>query len=233
MLKYTWVNNMKIYVIRHGETNANKEGVLQGASNWPLNDFGIKLAEITGNNMRNIKFDACFSSPLDRAKQTAQIILKNSGNEDVEIQYDKRIQELNMGIYEGKKIEPGQKEVSVIKLLLFKYNAFLCGRFKGGETARELCKRTQEFLKELSTKNYETVLVSTHGCAMRAMLNMLYDNKFNFWQGMVPFNCAVNVIEVKDGEMKLVEKDIVFYDDKYKVDRYNFNRKGELKDKQS
>lgn len=213
---------MKIYVIRHGETNANRDGVLQGASNWPLNEDGIKLAKMTGENMKGIKFDACFSSPLDRAKQTAELVLKYSEN-NIDIQFDKRIQELNMGIYEGKKIKPDELEVPVFKILLFKWNAFLCGRFKGGETVRELCKRTQELLKEVSKMDYENVLISTHGCAMRAMLNMLYDNKFNFWQGRVPYNCAVNIIEVKDGKMELIEKDKVYYDEKYIVDRYKFD----------
>lgn len=212
---------MKIYVIRHGETDANKNGVLQGASNWPLNEDGVKLAEITGERMKDIKFDACFSSPLDRAKKTAELVLKHSGN-NIDIQFDDRLKELNMGIYEGKKFHPDELEVPLVKILLFKWNAFLCGRFKGGETAKEVCKRTQDFLKELATKNYENVLVSTHGCATRAMLNMLYDNKFNFWQNGVPYNCAVNIIEVKDGKMKLVEKDKVYYDSKYIVDRYKF-----------
>lgn len=212
---------MKIYVIRHGETDANKNAILQGCLNWPLNDYGVKLAEITGENMKGIKFDACFSSPLDRAKQTAELVLKNSGN-NVEIQIDERISELNMGIYEGKKFKPGELEVPIVKILLFKFNAFLCGRFKGGETARELCKRTQDFLNELSKKNYECVLVSTHGCATRAMLNKLYKNKFNFWQGKVPYNCSVNIIEVVDGKMKLVEEDKLFYDNEYIIDRYKF-----------
>ena len=213
---------MNIYVIRHGETDANKNHVLQGCSNWPLNDYGVKLAEITGTSMKGIKFDVCFSSPLDRAKQTAEIVLKNSGNENVEIIFDERIKELNMGIYEGKKFSPGECEVPIAKILMFKYNAFLSGRWKGGESARDLCKRTQEFLKELSTKNYENVLVSTHGCATRAMLNMFYKNKFDFWQGRVPYNCAVNIIETKNGEMKLVEKDKLYYGDEYIVDRYKF-----------
>jgi len=213
---------MRIYVIRHGETNANKNGVLQGTSNWPLNDYGIELAEITGTNMKGIKFDACFSSPLERAKQTAEIILKNSGNNNVDINYDTRIQEMCMGIYEGKKFKPDELEVPLIKMLLFAKNAFLCGRFKGGESARDVCKRTQEFLKDLSNKKYENVLVSTHGCATRAMLNMFYSNKFDFWQGHVPYNCAVNIIEVNDGKMELIEKDKVYYDDKYIVDRYKF-----------
>lgn len=212
---------MKIYVIRHGETDANKNSVLQGSSNWPLNEYGVKLAIISGQNMKGIKFDACFSSPLDRAKQTAQLVLENSGN-NIEIQYDDRLKELNMGIYEGKKFKPDELEVPIMKILLFKWNAFLCGRFKEGETARELCNRTQDFLKELSTKNYENVLVSTHGCAMRAMLNMLYENKFNFWQGRVPYNCAVNIIDVTNGQMKLIEKDKLYYDDEYIIDRYKF-----------
>lgn len=212
---------MKIYIIRHGETDANKNGVLQGTSNWPLNEYGIQLAEITGSNMKGIKFDACFSSPLDRARQTAEIVLKNSGN-NVDIQFDDRIKELNMGIYEGKKIRPGELEVPIVKILLFKFNAFLCGRFKGGENVKEVCNRTQKFLKELSTKNYENVLVSTHGCAVRAMLNMFYKNKWDFWQGNVPYNCVVNIVEVKNGKMELIEKDKIYYDSKYIIDRYKF-----------
>lgn len=212
---------MKIYVIRHGETDANKNGVLQGSSNWPLNEDGVKLAKISGENMKGIKFDACFSSPLDRAMQTAKLFLENSNN-DIEIQVDNRLAEFNMGIYEGKKITKEELEVPLIKILLFKFNPFLCGRFKGGETIKELCNRTQDFLNELKDKDYENVLVSTHGCALRAMLNKLYSNSFNFWQGVVPYNCAVNIIEVKNGTMKLIEKDKLFYDSKYIVDRYKF-----------
>ena len=54
---------------------------------------------------------------------------------------------------------------------------------------------------------------------------MLYKNKLDFWQGNVPYNCAVNIIEVKDGKIKLIEKDKVYYDNKYIVDRYNFGKK--------
>lgn len=210
---------MKIYVIRHGETNANKNGVLQGCSNWPLNEDGIKLAKITGSNMKDIKFDACFSSPLDRAMQTAKLVLENSEN-NIDIQIDERIKEFNMGIYEGKKITKQELEVPLLKILTFKFNPFFCTRFKEGETIKELCKRTQEFLNELKDKDYNNVLVSTHGCAMRAMLNKLYSNSFDFWQGVVPYNCAVNIIEVKNGKMQLIEKDKIYYDSKYIVDRY-------------
>lgn len=215
---------MKIYVIRHGETNANKEGVLQGSSDWPLNEDGIKLAKLTGQNMKDIKFDICYSSPLIRAKDTAKYVIEESGN-NTEIIFDDRLKEINGGIYEGKKFRSKPSEIPGHIALMFKYNPFLCGKFKNGESMLAVCKRTQNFLKELSKKNYENVLVSTHGCAMRAMLNMLYDNKLDFWQGNVPYNCAVNIIEVKNGKMKLIEKDKIYYDKKYIVDRFNFGKK--------
>lgn len=211
---------MKIYVIRHGETNANKNGVLQGISDWSLNEDGIKLAEITGENMKGIKFDACFSSPLDRAKQTAKLVLDNSGNKNVDIQIDDRLIEMDMGIYEGKSIKPDNLEVPVAKILLYKLNPFISGRFKNGESANECCKRTQSFLYELAKKDYECVLVSTHGAALRAMLHKLYKNRLSYWQGIVPLNCSVSIIDVKDNKLTLLEMDKTYYPDEYKIDRY-------------
>ncbi len=76
---------MLIYVVRHGETNANTEGYLQGQSDDSLNENGRRLAVVTGRAMQGIRFDACISSPLSRASETAEIILRESGNGDVTI----------------------------------------------------------------------------------------------------------------------------------------------------
>lgn len=216
--------SMRIYVIRHGETDANKNGMLQGRIDEPLNDYGVKLAKITGENMKGIKFDVCFSSPLNRALNTAKIVLEESDNKDCEIITDERLIEINMGEYEGKRFRPGENEVPAYKLLLFKWNAFLVGRFPKGETAREVCQRTQNFLKELCQKDYENVLVSMHGCSLRGMLNCLYKNKFNYWQTGVPLNCAVSIIDVIDGVPKLIESDKIYYDESLKIDRYKVEK---------
>ena len=85
---------MLIYVIRHGETRLNATGTLQGWMDVPLNENGIKLARITGENMRPIRFDRCISSPLVRALDTAKIVLESSGNADVPIETDERIKEI-------------------------------------------------------------------------------------------------------------------------------------------
>ena len=59
---------MRIYIVRHGETEANKQGYVQGWTDVPLNENGRILAELTGRGMKDIRFDHCFSSPLTRAK---------------------------------------------------------------------------------------------------------------------------------------------------------------------
>ena len=67
---------MKLYLVRHGETDWNRARKIQGQVDIPLNEFGIHLAEETGKGLKDIPVDLCFTSPLGRAKQTAEIILK-------------------------------------------------------------------------------------------------------------------------------------------------------------
>lgn len=66
---------MKLYLIRHGETDWNKEFKIQGSSDIELNEYGRELAFITREGLRHIPFDIAYTSPLKRAKETAEIIL--------------------------------------------------------------------------------------------------------------------------------------------------------------
>ena len=73
---------MKIFIIRHSETNANMERRIQGQLDYPLNERGIFLAKETGKALDYIKFKKAFTSPLDRAYQTCKLILEYSNNKD-------------------------------------------------------------------------------------------------------------------------------------------------------
>ena len=212
---------MKIYVMRHGETMSNKEGRLQGWTDNPLNDYGIMLAELTGEGMKEagISFDAVFSSSLSRAYETARIIKEKTGS-NVEIQVDDRIKEIHMGDWEGKKFRPGESEIDPVESKKFFSNPLKSAGFPGGEGVRDVMVRTQEFLREVAAKDYKSVLVSCHGCSLRSMLNFLYDDPENFWHGRVPVNCAVSILEAVDGKITLIESDRVFYDKDLVIDRY-------------
>jgi broad specificity phosphatase PhoE len=150
---------------------------------------------------------------LIRAKETAEILLRESGN-SVSISFDDRIKEMNFGSLEGMSVRDG-------KLIQFLKEPIVDYKFPDGESFQEVMKRTQEFLKELIAKDDgKTYLVSTHGCALRAMLNFLYEDKDDYWHGHVPYNCCVNIIEVKNGTAKLIADDIIYYDPALAIDRY-------------
>ena len=206
---------MKIYVLRHGETALNAKGVMQGWLNEPLNQNGRDLAVATGRAMRGIRFDACISSPLDRARETVEILLRESGN-DIPVSVDDRIREIHFGDLEGKTFrEMGEAGT------LFYTDPFRLTGFPHGESIRDLCARTQAFLRELVAKDDGgTYLIGTHGCATRAMLNFLYDDPADFWQGHAPYNCSVNIVEAEAGVPRLTAVDKVYYDPELIVDHY-------------
>ena len=65
---------MKIYITRHGQTDYNAKELMQGQIDIPLNETGIAQAKATRKKVEDVKFDAVYSSPLDRAKTTASIV---------------------------------------------------------------------------------------------------------------------------------------------------------------
>lgn len=210
---------MKIYIVRHGETALNAKGVMQGRLNEPLNRAGRDLAVMTGKAMKGIHFDCCISSPLERAKETAQIILRESGNE-IPFDIDERIIEIDFGDMEGKTIaemgDEGHK---------FFMDPFYFAGFPNGETIKDVCSRTQDFLKELISKDDgKTYLISTHGCALRGMVNYLSEEPANYWLGHAPYNCSFTILEAECGKAKITDIDKVFYDPNLIVDHFKMNQ---------
>ena len=116
---------MLIYIIRHGETDLNAAGVLQGWYDQPLNDSGRFLAAETGKKLKGVRFDGCFSSPLKRAAETAEILLRESGNE-IPVIYDDRLKEMSFGVKEGSRLSPEEAAV-------FRADPRRLERFAGGE----------------------------------------------------------------------------------------------------
>lgn len=210
-----------IYIVRHGETEYNREGRLQGWIDASLNDCGIELARETGRGMKSegIRFDAAFSSPLIRARRTAELILHETGSECGLI-IDERLKEIHMGCFEGRKFRGEECEVDRELIQSFFGEPSPELSFPGGESIRDVMDRTRGFLREIAADADRAVLAVTHGCALRCMLNSLYDEPEHFWHGHVPYNCCVNIIEYAEGELKLTGDDIIYYGTELCIDRY-------------
>ncbi len=90
-----------IYFVRHGQTDDNANGnLLTGWSETPLNKVGLMQADKTAIQLKDIKFDICFCSPLLRARQTLEKIMKYHKN--LKIIYDERLKERDYGEITGK-----------------------------------------------------------------------------------------------------------------------------------
>ena len=201
---------MLVYVLRHGVTRWNKLKKVQGTMDIPLAPEGIELAEKTGKALRDVPFDICFTSPLTRARQTAQCVL---GDREIPVIEDKRIQEIDFGVLEGTQFKDAQGKIVSREMEIFFEDPLNFKRPENGENISDILKRTREFWIEKTTDPAladKTVLVSSHGCAVRALLQNIYQDPAHFWHGCVPPNCSINLVEVKDGKIRLLEEDKVY-----------------------
>lgn len=205
--------HMKLYFIRHGETVWNTQAKLQGKSDIPLNEKGVALARVTGEALADVPFAAIYSSPLKRALQTAQLV---AGDRDVPIVTDRRLEEIGFGIWEGLSCHKDHYEIPSDSFQDFFLDPFGYQPPAQGETVRHVCGRTADFLEELIRKMGEeesNVLISCHGCTLRALMNYFYqDYTAGFWRGHVPPNCSVSIVEVKEKGFSILAEDKIFYD---------------------
>ena len=203
---------MKLYLIRHGETDWNTVKRLQGATDIPLNENGENLARVTRDGMKEISFDMIFTSPLKRAYRTAEIV---RGNREIPMIVDERIREICFGDYEGLV---SRSEGYSIPDPDFKFFFTKTDKYQtppNGESVASLLERTANFLEELKNREDlqdKTILISSHGAAVRALLsNIEKCDIAHFWGKGVHKNCGVSCVELIHGEYRILWENRVYY----------------------
>lgn len=203
---------MEIYIVRHGETLWNKDKRLQGHTDIVLNDYGRELARKTGDALMNTKIDVIYSSPLQRAYETAALI--RSGR-SIEIRTDDRLMELNFGCYEGQNFP----ELIQNKDLTFQYffkQPELYVPAPDGETLEHLIARAGNFMQEVIeplAASCERVMIVAHGALNKAI--MCYIKKHgteHFWSGGLQQNCNVIIVDYMDGRYTIIDETKLFYE---------------------
>ncbi len=185
---------MKIWVTRHGQTNLNLKKLMQGLVDEPLNETGILQAKAAHEKVKDIKFDAVYASPLDRAVETASII---AGVDRSEVITDKRIIETDFGKYDKcsyYKMGPA--------MTLYWALPEIFPAPKSVESIGSMVERSSSFLKELEKKDYDNVLVVCHGGIIRAICGYLEDRKNGIKWRPKPHNCEIRVYEVSGNKYK-------------------------------
>ena len=109
---------MRFYIIRHGVTEWNALKKVQGAVDIPLAPEGIRLAKITGEALKDVPFDICFTSPLKRAEETARLVLGEKADR-IPVIPDKRIQEIDFGVLEGTRFKDENGKILSEEMKIF------------------------------------------------------------------------------------------------------------------
>ena len=185
---------MKLYLIRHGETDQNKNEVIQGRGDFLLSDIGIKQSIEAGKTLKklNYHFTKAYSSPLTRAKDTLKNIL-NEMELNLEIKIENDLIEREFGELEGMKLTPEVRELVVLD------NA------KGFEKKKDLFKRVKNVLLKIVkvSKEDDEIIIVTHSHVIKPVLMMIDENSFNFNSRL--YNLGMVTIEYKDDSFKLLE----------------------------
>lgn len=181
-----------LYIIRHGQTEVNRAKALQGRSDRPLNETGIREAEEAAEALKGISFRRVFSSPLTRARQTAAIVAPGA-----EIEIDERLIEMDYGPYEGLDLANLPAEV-----LTFFSDFVRNPAPPGMEQLPDVVKRAGAFLEEIRGIEGD-ILISTHAIAMKGLLEYLTPASNGSWWSRFIGNCAVYTVENRNGEYGL------------------------------
>ena len=174
---------MEIYLVRHGQVPHNASHQYN-TKDEDLTDIGIEQALEVKEKIKDIDFDIIYSSPLIRAKHTAQIITDNNSN----IVFDDRLKERSCGSLSGQPLEVTNREEY--------WNYYSTIQYGTSENIKEFFNRVYNFLDELKTKNYESVLIVAHSGISKAFSGYfegIKDGKF--------LNRGLKNCEIKEYEL--------------------------------
>jgi broad specificity phosphatase PhoE len=179
---------MKIFLIRHGQTNWNLEGRFQGREDIPLNDFGMEQARECGNAIKSSKFMAVITSPLIRAKKTAEIIAQYTEVDKVIV--EEGITERDFSKVSG--MTPTEREAF-----------YATGEEDDKEPWEDLCKRMIANLKKYAQQyNNGNIVMVSHGASINSVLSVLSNGNTGTGKILLKNTC-INIINYTDGDLTL------------------------------
>ncbi len=200
-----------IYIVRHGQSHGNVAENSIKPVDWdqwgelqaPLTKLGEQQAKKISEKLKNVHFDSIFSSDLNRARETAEIIAKER---DIAVQTESTIRERNFGKLffglkpdERKQLRKAVEELNDEELWLHKFS-------EDGESIKEALDRFKAFLEKI-TPLYKgkTILVVNHGNIMRTFLVYLKWAKFNELPPGSIVNTGFFVIEMDEGKINIIK----------------------------
>ena len=157
-----------LFFVRHGQTEWNAIGRMQGQWNSDLNDLGREQADVNGRLLAELDIEAMFASPLDRTRQTAEIVNQYLS---LPVVYDDRIMEWDCGDWSGHLRDEVKvkwaDEWAAFQADPYHYRGPNC------ETYPDMIERATPFLMELQSLHVDRIAIISHGMIGKVMVSIL------------------------------------------------------------
>jgi len=189
------LKSKKIYLVRHGQTDYNLKGIVQGSGiDASINATGRKQADQFFDSYKNVSFDKVYTSALQRSMQSV--------NKFIELGIPHKIStglnEINWGTREGKVIIPGEDVYFQSVITAWQLgNTSL--EMEGGESPEEVKERQKPDLQEITDSDDDTILICMHGRAMRIFLCHILDYPLSRMDEFEHHNLCLYLIKYENG----------------------------------
>jgi broad specificity phosphatase PhoE len=189
-----------IYLIRHGQTDFNKNGIVQGSSvDTDLNDTGRAQAQAFFEHHKEIGFGKVYTSALKRAQQSVASFITAGIPHTILDGFN----EMSWGIMDGKPVEDGKR--SFYKEMVGEWNSgnedF---KIEGGESPKEVGVRVVNAMDIVEKEDLSPILICMHGRAMRILLCKLMGKPLSEMDAFVHNNLSLYVLERKEKQYKVL-----------------------------
>lgn len=195
------MNELTLYFVRHGQTDYNKSGIVQGSGiDSSLNETGYAQAQAFFEHYRHLKFDRIFASTLKRTHQTLSF-WKEAG---YTFTTDPGLNEFSWGIHEGKKPSPEQNRN--FRAILTKWaEGDFSEKVPQGESPVDAWERSKPFFDRLLNDYMgEQILLCSHGRQLRVILSNLLHADMRQMEQFSHHNTALSILKIlPDGEAQL------------------------------
>ena len=188
---------MKLYIIRHAETEYNRKGIIQGSEvDSDINDIGESQANSFYEYYKDINFDKIYVSDLKRTFQTIRRFTENGSS------YEKlkEFNEISWGVNQGKS-DDLEDYARLIDTWLA---GNLDNKFDEGESPNEMSVRLIKGFNKVLDDDHDTVLLCIHGRALRILLSKIIDNDLTKMDKYVHSNTGLYILEYKNGKYEIL-----------------------------
>lgn len=167
---------MDLYLVRHGESEANANGLVCGQLDSPLTKKGVKQSQHLKSLLQTLSFDLCFTTPLERAYKTAELAYPNGVFHKIP-----ELMEVNTGDASLLKIDSLESTVN---------------HFKNGESVAEVYNRMTRWLEKLiHSQPVERVLIVAHGGTVGIFLHYMLKIPSSLYPAFIIDNCSITKVK--------------------------------------